>query len=176
MNLARFRGRRQGPRNIQLRARNNISPLSASGVVLGVKFGTNGTLGLVGAVAGDLNVDTRRIVLRTSEGNDLVAEDVLAWCESLGDCRGPRVVGADQLHSCPLPLVILAPLINLDPLKRLFVGISAVAAAVGDVRQHGAFVRGVPRRPVEVHGAAGGHGRGILGRPSAPVADVSGSW
>src|SRR5690606_14775094 len=29
----------------------------------------------------------------------------------------------------------------------------------------------IPRRPVEVHGAAGGHGRGILGRLSAPIVD-----
>jgi len=53
--------------------------------------------GVSGAGAGDLNVDTLRVGLGAVllaggvESDDLVAEDVVAWGERLGDADGPLV-------------------------------------------------------------------------------------
>lgn len=54
-----------------------------------------------GAGTGDLESEALRIVLRAVflvggvQGDDLVAEDVAAWCERRGDGYGPGVVVCD---------------------------------------------------------------------------------
>lgn len=136
-----------------------------------VELCANDTLGVLGPVAGDLEVYTLRVVLRAGNGKDLVAEDVHPRRERLRDGRGPRTVGLGELNGRPRALFIHARFIDLHPLERLLVGISAVVAAVCDVSHHGARVIDGPLRPVEVDGAASGHGRVKLGRPGTLVAD-----
>lgn len=132
-------------RAIQLGPRDHVVLQGATPFAVVVKLSADDALGFVGAGAGDLNVDARRVVLLAVDGYDFVTEDVLSRRESLWDCRGPRVVGAYELHSRPfLGLLIKAELVNFNPLERFLIDIAAVTAAVGDVRQYRAHVRGVP--------------------------------
>lgn len=73
-----------------------------TGVGLGVESGTEGSVGQVGAGAGDLEVDTHGVVLGTVrvlgavEGDDLVTQDVVASLEGGGDGNVVGVVVGDQ--------------------------------------------------------------------------------
>lgn len=73
-----------------------------TGVGLGVESGTEGSVGQVGAGAGDLEVDTHGVVLGTVrvlgavEGDDLVTQDVVASLEGGGDGNVIGVVVGDQ--------------------------------------------------------------------------------
>lgn len=73
-------------------------------------------------------------MLCAGEGDYLVSENVFPRCESHRNRRGLGVAGAHQLHGRPLPLAILAHLIDLDPLEHLLVNIGAAVPAVGNVR------------------------------------------
>ena len=149
-----------------------------TGVLGSVELRAGNTLRLVGARARDLDVHALGVSLgaiglaSAVQGNDLVAEDVVARREGLGHGGDPRVVVGDHGDGGPLlRLSIVARLVDLDPLQRLLVRLGAVAAAVGDVGEHGAHVAVGPLGPLELDAAARGDGRGGGGGLGGDVAD-----
>lgn len=88
-------------------------------------------------------------------GDDLVAEDVRARGQAVGDGDGPGVVVGDQVRGGPrLGVQVDAGLVNLDPLEGGLVdgGAGVVGGAtVGDVGQDGADVGLGPSGPVCYH-------------------------
>lgn len=97
-----------------------------TGVGLGVESGTEGSVGQVGAGAGDLEVDTHGVVLGTVrvlgavEGDDLVTQDVVASLEGGGDGNVVGVVVGDQVVRGPDSWVRAGDEtsgVDLDPLE-----------------------------------------------------------
>lgn len=168
------RGRGRGGRagagaaGVQGRAGHLVAAQGAVGVeenarvVGGVELRGDDALGVLGAGAGDLDVEALRVVLSTVggsgavHGDDLVAEDVVARGQGGGHRRGPDVAVLDELRGRPLlGREVDARLVNLDPFERRLVGVGAVAVALGHVGQDGADVRLGPGAPLEVDGTAG---------------------
>jgi len=123
-----------------------------------------------GAGAGDLDVDALRVGLRTVllsrrvQGDNFVAQDVVARGEGLGDVDGPLVAVGDQLVGAPGVGggVDDARRGELEEGQALLVGGGAVALALGQVVDDGAVVGLGPGVPLEGHGAAGSDGDGGL--------------
>jgi len=91
------------------------------------------------------------------QGDDLVAEDVVARGEGLGDVDGPLVAVGDELVGAPLVGggVDDTDLSELEEAQALLVGVGAVARALGQVVDDRAVVGLGPGVPLESHGAAG---------------------
>jgi hypothetical protein len=104
------------------------------------------------------------------QGDDLVAEDVIAWGEGGGDADGPLVaigwrgmlvvvdavhdgIGerTDELVGGPLVGTSIhdSSCVELEELQALFVGRTAVARTLGEVVDHGAVVGLGPGVPLE---------------------------
>lgn len=132
-----------------------------TGVGGGVQLGTQGALRALSAAAGDGNVDAEGVVLSTIlgasavHGDDLVAEDVRAGGQAVGDGDGPGVVVGDQVRGSPrLGVQVDTSLVNLDPLEGGLVdgGAGIVGGAtVGNVGQDGSDVGLGPSCPVWKH-------------------------
>lgn len=149
-----------------------VDVVEDAGVGVLVQGRAEGALGVVGAAAGDLDVQALGVVLgavllaRAVERDGLVAEDVVAGSERRGDVHGPGVVVGN--HLVGRPVVSETGFVNLDPLQGGLVGIGAVAGALGDVGDHGADVRFGPGGPLEInlstslHRGRRGGGLGIL--------------
>ena len=87
------------------------------------------------------------------EGDDLVAEDVLAGSDVLGDSDGPGVAVGDQVIGGPAvgSSVVEALLIDLEEGEVTGGGGGAVVAgALGEVVEDGAVVRLGPGVPLEL--------------------------
>ena len=140
-----------------------------------VKCSASNALGVAaarvgGTGAGDLDVDALGVGLGAIllacgvQGNDFVAQDVVARGERLGDVDGPLVAVGDQL--------VRGPGVGggvddtgggeLEEGEGLLVGGGAVAVALSQVVDDGAVVGLGPGVPLESHGAAGGDGDGGL--------------
>ena len=139
-----------------------------TGVGGSVQLGADNTLGLLGAAASDLDVQALRVVLGTVllassvQRNDLVAEDVLAGSEALGDSDGPGVVLADHLDGSPLAVLVTSTL-NLGPLEILLLDGLNVTTVSGNVGKDGANVGHRPLGPVELDSATSGNLAQVVG-------------
>lgn len=139
------------------------------------------TLRRVGAAARDLDVDALGVVLGAVlvvgrvQGNDLVAQDVVAGGDAAGDGDGPAVVVGDEVVRRPgarrARVVDQALLVDLEELQRRLVDRRAVAVARRQVRDDGSVVAVRPWRPLQLDGAAGGHGGCQRCGRRIPVAD-----
>ena len=89
------------------------------------------------------------------EGDDLVAEDVLASGKALGDSDGPGVVLANHLDGSPLA-VLVANTVDLGPLELLLLDGGNVASVGSDVGDDRADVALGPGAPVELNGTSSG--------------------
>lgn len=133
------------------------------------------------AAARDLDVDALGVVLgavfvaRRVQGDDLVAQHVVARLEGAGDGHGPAVVVGDEVVGRPgarrVSVVDQARLVDLEELQLRLVDGRAVAVAVGQVRDDRPVVAGRPGRPLQLDGAAGGHGGCQQRGRRIPVAD-----
>lgn len=92
------------------------------------------------AGARDLHVETLRVVLSPVErvtavqGNDLVAQDIVAGCNGAGDSGLPGAALVDQFVTRPrLSPVIDAARLNLNPLELRLIRLGAVTIAIGNV-------------------------------------------
>lgn len=86
------------------------------------------------------------------EGDDFVAEDVVASRERGWNSDGPGVVVGNHVENLPLGLVIVVRrLIDLDPFEGRLVGRRAVTSALCDVGEDGADVGLWPGSPLEVN-------------------------
>lgn len=170
---ARGRGAGRRARAVQSRAGDlvagdlGIGVEEDTGIVRLVQGRAEGALGLVGARAGDLDIEALGVVLgavlraSTVHGDDLVAEDVVAGGKGLGDGGGPGVVVGNEVGGSPrLGADVVAGLVDLDPLEGRLVGGRALAGALGHVGEDGAEVGFGPGGPQEVDLAAGGDGGG----------------
>ena len=141
----------------------------------GVEGSTSDTVGAAaarvgGAGARDLDVDALGVGLGAVllpgrvQGDDLVAQDVVARGERLGDVDGPLVAVGDELVRGPLVGggVDDADLGQLEEAQALLVGVGAVAGALGQVVDDRAVVGLGPGVPLEGHGAASSDGDGGL--------------
>lgn len=92
------------------------------------------------------------------QGNDLVAQDVVAGGEALGDVDGPGVVVGDELVGGPLVGggVEDTRLVELEEAQGGLVGLGAVALALREVVEDRAVVALGPGVPLEVKAAASG--------------------
>lgn len=126
--------------------------------------------------AGDCEVETLRVILGTVltpcrvERNNLVAEDVVARGNILGDLHEPGARVSDEYVGAPVTgvgPVDVANLVDLEELERGLVDGFAIAVTVGEVVQNGSVVRIGPNdRPLDGDGvtrldgcvAAGGCG------------------
>lgn len=124
--------------------------------------------------AGDLDIGALRVELGAAhvvgrvQGEDLVAQDVVAGANRGGDldgpgavCRAQLVVRPDARGAATSAEGDAAQLGDLEPLELLLVHRGAVAVARGQVREDGPVVGVGPGGPVEVDGAARGDGRGV---------------
>lgn len=119
-----------------------------TGVGLGVQGSTQSTVGQLSAVTSDLEVDTHGVVLSTIrvlggvEGNDLVAENVVAGLQGRGDGDVPSEVVGDQVVRGPetgVGSIYQTTLVDLDPLKGGLVNGGRVISR-SDVGDDGTFV------------------------------------
>lgn len=131
-----------------------------AGVVGGVELGALDAGGLVGAGAGDLDVEALGVVLGAVgvvgavEGDDLVAQDVEAGSNVGRDLDEPAVAVLDELVGAPLAggggAVDEADLVDLEELESGLVdGLAAGGAAVGEVVDHGTVVGLGPGVPLD---------------------------
>lgn len=128
--------------------------------------------GLVGAATGDLDVHALGVHLGTTlavalvQGDDLVAEHVVAGSQVAGDGDGGLVAVLDELVGSP-DAVLQTGLADLEEVERRGVDlVAAGGAAVGEVVDDGALVAVGPGVPLDGHGLSGrdGHrGRCRLG-------------
>lgn len=115
-----------------------------------VQVGAVGTTGLKATRAGDGEVETLRVVLRTVltpggvKRDDLVTENVVARGDVLGDLYEPGAcVGNEHIRrpGTRVRPVEVTDLVDLEKLERGLVNGLAVAVAVGQVVQNGPLVR-----------------------------------
>lgn len=107
------------------------------------------------------------------EGNDLVAEDVLASGKALRDGDGPSVVLADHLDGSPLAVLVTSS-VDLGPFELLLLDCGDVAGVRSDIGDDGTHVAIGPDRPVELYNATSGdlgHAVGAALGASSLVAD-----
>lgn len=125
---------------------------------------------LRGSGARHLDVDALWVVLRTVEltgrvqGDDFVAENVLAWRDVGGDLQDVGIVILDQLV-CGPDTRSIAPinqtlLGDLEEVELRLVDTCAIAVAGGEVVDYGSLVGFGPWCPLELDGAAGVDGDG----------------
>jgi hypothetical protein len=155
-----------------------------AGVSGGVQRGAADTGGSGRAAASDLEVDALGIglgavgVASRVQGEDLVAEDVVAGGQVAGDVDGPGVAVADQVVRGPVAGVgarVEAGLADLGKGERALVDRGKVARDGGQVVDDGAVVRVGPGVPLQGHRAAGGNGDGVANGRRALVADDVGA-
>ena len=131
-------------------------------VVLGsVESRSESSLGAGSSGTGDLDVDALGVVLGAVllagrvETDDLVAQDVVAVGDGLGDGGRPAVVVADQVVGGPLSgraaAIDEALGVDLEELQRSRVDGGALAVAGGKVRDDGAVVALRPFSPLELN-------------------------
>ena len=153
-----------------------------TGVVGAVQLCGHDTLGPAGAGARDLEVEALGVVLRAVgllggvQGDDLVAQDVVARRDVGGDLDHPAEAVVDELvggvvarAGGRVDQALLADLEELE--RRLLDGLAVGVAARREVVEHGALVALRPAVPLEVDAVTGRDRSvppGILG---APVAD-----
>ncbi|KAL5896110.1 hypothetical protein ACKVWC_011545 [Pyricularia oryzae] len=126
--------------------------------------------GLVGAATGDLDVHALGVHLGTTlavalvQGDDLVAEHVVAGSQVAGDGDGGLVAVLDELVGSP-DAVLQTGLADLEEVERRGVDlVAAGGAAVGEVVDDGALVAVGPGVPLDGHGLSGRDGhRGRCG-------------
>jgi hypothetical protein len=130
-----------------------------AGVVGRVELVCGGAGGGLGTGASDLDVDALRVVLGAVllacrvQGNDLVAENVLAGGNRLGDLDGPSEVVGDELLGGPLATVETG-LVDLEEAQVRGLGGGRVVD-LGEVVDDGAVVGRGPGVPGHVDGSAG---------------------
>lgn len=92
------------------------------------------------------------------ECDDLVAEDVVAGRDGLGDGHGPGVVVGDQLVSAPGSgvgsIADQTDLVDLEELQCRLVNAGAVSGALGEVVDDWAVMAARPRGPLKLHDVA----------------------
>lgn len=142
-----------------------------SGVERGASNAVSAVAARVGGTrAGDLNVDALRVALGAIllgggvEGDDLVAKDVVARGERLGDGDSPLVAVGDELVRGPLVGTGVEDTSagKLEEAEAGLVGLAAVARALGEVVDNGTVVGLGPGVPLESHVAAGLDSDGAL--------------
>ena len=145
-------------------------------VLLIIQLRANGTLRSRITPTAYRNADARRIqlrganIIRRMQGDDLVAQNVVAVLDGLWDRDVPRAVGLAEDIIRPPPgfaaadaELQLAHLLDLEELQLGLVDGGAVAVAGCQVGDDGSVVRLGPCRPVQVDDAAGGdRGGGLL--------------
>jgi len=140
-----------------------------AGVILVVEGGSHHAGGVCTSAASDLDIGTLRIELSGAnvvgrvEGEDLVAQDVVAGRDRGGDGDGPGAPRRAQLVGSPdargtvaRAVGDLAQLRDLEPLELLLVRRGAFAVAGGQVGEDGPVVGVRPGRPVQADVAASG--------------------
>lgn len=151
-------------------------------VVRGVERGALNTGGILSAGAGDLEVEALGVVLGAvglvggMECDDLVAEDVEAGGDVLGNLDEPAVAVLNELVGTPLAggggTVDKADLVDLEELEGGLVnGLAAGGAAVGEVVDHRTVVRLGPGVPLDGNLVTGLDNGMALGVGRVAVAD-----
>jgi hypothetical protein len=151
-----------------------------AGVISSVERGSGGSAGGGRAAASDLEVDALGVglgavgVTSGVEGEDLVAENVVAGGEAGGDLDGPGVAVGDELVGGPGARVGAgheAGLGNLGELERGLVDGGKVTRDGGNVVNDGALVALRPGVPLESDGATSGNNSSVGSGSSTLVAD-----
>lgn len=149
-----------------------------TGLVGGQELGASNAGEGGGARASDLKIDTLGVRLGAVglaggvQGQDLVAEDVVAGGDIGGDADGPLVVVLHQdVGGVGVRGLDETGAVNLEPAEAGLVGGGAVAVAAGEVVKDGTLVGLGPSSPLESDGVAGGDSDVALAGGGITVAD-----
>lgn len=146
-----------------------------------VQLSAQGTIGLRGTRAGDLEVKALRVILGTVlhfgtvQSHQLVTEDIVTRSDGLGNFDHPAVVVLDQLVITPgtrnIRVVHQANAVDLEELERGLVNRFAALTAVGQIVHDGTVVRVGPFGPLNVDAVTCLHSNVALGVRRVLVAD-----